>query len=284
MSPTSAREYTQAATGSAVIDTPEGEAVFEGDQPKLVDPESVGSTLGILGSLSGFGTMLLGPYAPLVAAGIEYNKPGATVEAGTDIADLAGEAIEMGPEVAGELLMRRGGVGTLKRVGGQAGLAAAGTALRRGVSETLPGEDIGMEETLKRAGTNAVLSGMAEGPTALGAPVAELPRVLIDKGAPVSAAEVLLGKTLRGKGSPAAEREAATDGPGVAAAGSAAGPAAAAATATAAAAVEPTGFPRKRKTVTIIATIRRTPNVTSAVIIKIQLSLASFSFRATSAS
>lgn len=190
ISPEGRREASAELEGGVALPTPSGDVVMTAEGPKMIDqPPRKGQIV--------HGAALAFPYlAPMLLPAAEVFDPGSTAETIRDTtADLTGEAIEFGPEIAAEVAMRRTGAGALKRIPTQGAAAGVGTALRRTASAFVPGRDISIPETATRALGNAALSVGAEALTALPAEAFPISPI----GAP-SAPERYLGKKLIGKG------------------------------------------------------------------------------------
>lgn len=126
----------------------------EENKPRLVDrPVNRGQALlmASMPVLGMFGAIPLGIMA-------ERLSKGAVKETAGDVADVAGEALELAPDVAAEYVSRRAGLPLFSRMSAQGLGAGTGSLIRRGVSEMLPGEEPGgAKETAQRAATNAVV-------------------------------------------------------------------------------------------------------------------------------
>lgn len=160
------RKYVETQAGR-VVETPAGEVALTPEGPRRLDePFRLGQ--GVM--LAAMPT--LGPYAPILA---EIIDPGTAIETAGDIADISGPAIEVAPQAAATMASREAPAPA--RIAIEGGAAAAGTLLRRGVSEAIqPGEDIGAAETAKAAGTAAALGAGAETATSTAGYLASLPR------------------------------------------------------------------------------------------------------------
>jgi len=139
------------------------------------------------------GTVLAGPFAPLVAPLAERFYPGTLRETAGDVAGQVGNAMEITPALLIELATR--GKGSMLRQMGLGFLAdMSGAPLRRAVSQLFPGQDIGALETANRGVQNAAMGVAARGVTGL---ATEHPR-LPGSDAPPSYMERRVGKRLLG--------------------------------------------------------------------------------------
>jgi hypothetical protein len=148
------RKYLETQAGE-LVKTPAGEVALTPEGPRRTDePPRLGQAVLMTAMPA------LTWAAPIVA---ELIDPGTIRETISDVADIAGPAIEVAPQAAATALATRGGAGALGRAAIEGAGGAVGTLARRAVSEAIqPGEDIGLGETAMAAGTAAGMGAGAE--------------------------------------------------------------------------------------------------------------------------